>query len=293
MLRAVALSIAIWGCAISLCAAQRVTESTSVHFRTEQPTPQLDSAAGSSAREDSAAENELLAAANRSRALAGRPPLRLEPSLIDAARAHAERMVAAGQLEHQLSGEPPLLDRIAQASPLRMDRAGENLAYATCAPGANEALMRSAPHRQNLLDGGFNIAGIAAFWSNGRLYVVQDFAHEVPSYSATQSSELVSRAIEKIRRQEGLPDLAEVNPPQLDAAACSLAKESRPNARLLAASYDNRRIVTYTQNRPEVLPSGALRLLHDPGLRQFAVGACYARNAAYPTGTYWVAILLY
>jgi hypothetical protein len=42
-----------------------------------------------------------------------------------------------------------------------------------------------------------------------------------------------------------------------------------------------------------VLPQGALRLLRDPGVRQFAVGACYARNAAYPTGTYWVAILLY
>jgi len=42
-----------------------------------------------------------------------------------------------------------------------------------------------------------------------------------------------------------------------------------------------------------VLPQGALRLLRDPGVRQFAVGACYARNAAYPTGMYWVAILLY
>jgi len=36
-----------------------------------------------------------------------------------------------------------------------------------------------------------------------------------------------------------------------------------------------------------------LRLLRDPTVRQFAVGSCYARNAAYPTGMYWVAILLY
>jgi hypothetical protein len=42
-----------------------------------------------------------------------------------------------------------------------------------------------------------------------------------------------------------------------------------------------------------MLPPGALRLLRDPGVRQFAVGSCYARNAAYPTGMYWVAILLY
>ena len=30
-----------------------------------------------------------------------------------------------------------------------------------------------------------------------------------------------------------------------------------------------------------------------PGVGHFAVGACYARNATYPTGTYWIAILLY
>ena len=35
-----------------------------------------------------------------------------------------------------------------------------------------------------------------------------------------------------------------------------------------------------------------LRLLHDPNLREFAVGSCYARNDAYPTGIYWVTILL-
>jgi uncharacterized protein YkwD len=259
----------------------------------KQPNPHSNSAAETSSGEDSAAENELLASANKSRELAGVPPLRMEESLREAARAHAQRMVASGRLEHQLSGELSLLERIADVSPLKMDRAGENIANATCAPGANDALMRSAPHRQNLLDRGFNVAGIAAIWSKGRLYVVQDFAHEVPSYSAEQSGKLVGRAVDEMRQQAGLPKLGQLMPSNLDEAACSLAKENRPNARLLATAYDNRRIITYTQSRPEVLPEGALRLLRDPRVRQFAVGACYARNAAYPTGTYWVAILLY
>jgi hypothetical protein len=153
--------------------------------------------------------------------------------------------------------------------------------------------MRSTPHRENLLDRGFNVAGIAAVWSKGRLYVVQDFAHEVPSYSAQQSRKLVSDAVDEMRQQAGLPELAQLTPPHLDEAACTLASESHPNARLLATSYDNRRIITYTQSHPEVLPAGALRLLRDPDVRRFAVGACYARNTAYPTGIYWVAILLY
>jgi len=207
-------------------------------------------------------------------------------------------MVERERLEHQFSGEPSLLERIAQVGPtvvpktgalkdaLKVDRAGENIANATCAPGANEVLMRSAPHRRNLLDPGFNVAGVAAIWSHGRLYVVQDFAHEVPSYSAAQSGQLVGRAVAEVRQKSGLPELVQLTPPNLDAAACSLARESRPNARLLATAYENRRIITYTQSRPEVLPQGALRLLRDPGVQQFAVGACYARNAAYPTGMY-------
>src|SRR6267378_6085204 len=143
------------------------------------------------------------------------------------------------------------------------------------------------------LDRGFNVAGVAAIWSKGRLYVVQDFAHEVPSYSAQQSGKLVVRAIDEMRQQAGLPELIQLAPPKLDESACSLAREKLPNAHLLAAAYDNRRIITYTQSHPELLPQAALRMLRDPGARQFAVGACYARSAAYPNGTYWVAILLY
>jgi hypothetical protein len=96
-----------------------------------------------------------------------------------------------------------------------------------------------------------------------------------------------------MRQQAGLPELVQLSPPNLDKSACLLAAESVPNAHLLATAYDNRKIITYTQSRPEILPQAALRMLRDPGARQFAVGACYARNAAHPNGTYWVAILLY
>jgi uncharacterized protein YkwD len=311
MLRALAVSFAMLVVNPGPCAAKTkppavvAPNDVRAGASSKLPTPRSDSAAASSTGEDSAAENELFQAMNQSRAQSGAPPLRSNESLHAAALAHARRMVASQQLEHQLSGEPGLLERIAEVSPiatpttgarndaLKIDRAGENIANATCAPGANEVLMRSAPHRRNLLDRGFNVAGVAAIWSHGRLYVVQDFAHEVPSYSAQQSAELVGRAVDAVRQEAGLPQLVQLTPPNLDEAACSLAKENRPNARLLAASYDNRRIVAYTQSHPGILPESALRLLRDPIIQQFAVGACYARNAAYPTGMYWVAILLY
>ncbi len=261
MLRALAVSFAMLAVIPGPCAAQSTPPAADFRNRSgiNQPTPNSNSAAGSSSGEDSAAENELLQAANRSRELAGVPPLRMEERLREAARAHARRMIASQRLEHQLSGEPSLLERIALVSPLsalKIDRAGENIANATCAPGANDALMRSAPHRENLLDRAFNV-------------------------------------VSEMRQLAGLPELVQLAPPNLDQAACSLASENRPNARLLATAYDNRKIITYTQSHPEVLPQGALRMLRNPGVRQFAVGACYARNAAYPTGMYWVAILLY
>jgi uncharacterized protein YkwD len=306
MLRTLVLSLTLLALSAGPCTAQSTLPAVDARsdfhagvrevdndVSNKQPNPHSNSAAGASSGEDSAAENELLAAANKSRELAGAPPLHMDESLREAALAHARRMIESERLEHQLFGEPSLLQRIALVSPLKLDRAGENIAYANCAPDVNDALMRSAPHRENLLDRGFNVAGIAAIWSKGRLYVVQDFAHEVPSYSAEQSVQLVGRAIDQIRQRAAVPELTQLTPPNLDEAACSLARDNHPSAHLLATAYDNRRIITYTQSRPEILPSAAVPLLSDPGVRQFAVGSCYARNAAYPTGTYWITILLY
>ena len=260
---------------------------------TQQPSPKPASTARESTSEDAAAERELRELANRDRREAGVPPLRVDESLAVAARAHAQLMVANAQLEHRFSGEPSLLQRIAHVSALRLDRVGENIAYDSSPAGAEQAFMHSPAHRRNLLDRGFNVAGFAAIRSLGRLYVVQDFGHEVPTLTAAQTRELVSHAVNDVRREAGLTAIGQYAPPKFDDAVCSLAQQGLPNARLLQTAYDNRRIITYTQSRPEILPQGAVRLLHDRTVRQFAVGSCYARNAAYPSGTYWVAILLY
>jgi uncharacterized protein YkwD len=289
----VALSTA--GCTVAAASPSQpaAAESEFQNHSGSQPVPKKNSAATSSSGEDSGAENDLLQMANKSRQATGAPPLRMDETLRQAARAHAQLMITRDRLEHQYSGEPALLQRIARGGSLKMDYAGENLASASCGASANDALMHSPPHRKNLLDRGFNVAGIAAVWSKGMLYVVQDFAHEIPSYSAQEGDRVVGQAIDAMRQQAGLSELKQLMPPKLNEAACSLSRESRPNAHLLATAYDNRQIIAYTQSRPEILPQAALNMLRGPSVHQFAVGACYARNAAYPNGTYWVAILLY
>jgi uncharacterized protein YkwD len=305
MLRSLAVSFVVLAIIGRPCAAETAAPAVEIHDSSGNengsPSPNPHSgapAAGPSSAlssvpgEDSAAESELLELANKSRELAGVPPLRMDESLRLAARAHAARMVESEQLEHRLPGEASLFERVALVSSLVMDRVGENIAYAESSPRINDNLMHSPRHRDNLLNREFNVAGMAALWNKGRLYVVQDFAHEVPSYSAQQSAGLISRAIGEVRQQAGLPELVQRNPAKLDDAVCSLAQDNPPNPRRLAP-YENRKIVTYTQSRPEVLPAAAVNMIRDPSLRQFAVGACYARNAAHPAGAYWVAILLY
>jgi uncharacterized protein YkwD len=146
---------------------------------TQRSTPKLLSAAMPSSAEDRAAESALLELANQRRREAGVPSLRTDKGLTEAARAHARLMVQREQLSHQFDGEPSLMPRLRESG-LHINQAGENVALNAGAEEAFEALMQSPPHRQNLLDPDFNVAGMAAFWSHGRLYVVQDFAHQLP-----------------------------------------------------------------------------------------------------------------
>jgi uncharacterized protein YkwD len=147
--------------------------------RSTQPTPKLLSAALSSSTEDSDAEGVLLELANQRRKEAGVPPLRANEGLTAAARVHARLMVDKQQLSHQFDGEPSLMPRL-RVSGLQLSWVAENVALNASAEKAFEALMQSPPHRQNLLDPDFNAAGFAAFWSDGKLYVVQDFARVLP-----------------------------------------------------------------------------------------------------------------
>jgi uncharacterized protein YkwD len=296
MFRATVIFFAMLVLSRGNCAAQSpgaAPNTESPENLRNQPSPHITTVPKTSAGEDPAAENELLVLANKSREQAGAPRLRMDETLRQAARQHAQLMIARDRMDHQYYGEPELLHRIATAGPLKTDYAGENLASASSAASAHEALMHSPPHRHNLLDTGFDVAGIAAFWSNGQLYVVQDFAHEIPSYSAHEGDKLVSKAVAEVRQQAGLSELKQLAPPKLNEAACSLSRGSRPDAHLLSAAYSNLQVIAYTQSRPEVLPAAAVHLLSDSGVQQFAVGACYARNATYPNGTYWIAILLH
>jgi uncharacterized protein YkwD len=109
-----------------------------------------------------ARERALLAEMNRVRAMHGLRPLRFDPHLHRAARAHSRDMVRRGYFAH---------GRLAQRLRRYRFRAdgrvlGENLAWGTGALGRPGTIvrmwLRSPPHRRLLLRAGFSHVGIGA-----------------------------------------------------------------------------------------------------------------------------------
>jgi uncharacterized protein YkwD len=119
--------------------------------------------------------NELVNRINQERLARGLAPLMLDPVLQQYSQAWANHLAATGQFTHQN------LMNILNASGGRFGQAGENL-FAGSGPGAvdagtaHDALMRSDPHRSNILLPEERYIGVGVTCLNGRMVVVQDFA---------------------------------------------------------------------------------------------------------------------
>jgi len=238
------------------------------------------------------AEQQLLALANAARKQAGAPPLTLDAGLSQAARVHAQAMLDAQQLSHQFAGEPSLPQRLAVSTHLQLDQEGENVALDYDAEHGHEHLMLSPPHRANLLNPAYNVVGLGVVRSGDRLYIVQDFGHALPSYSAEEVKDRVATSVNQLRRRAGQPELPRRDLPNADQAACSMAQADKlgtAQVRNLAAQST---VLTYTSLHPETLPNGTSHAIASRNLRSFSVGACYSRTDTYPTGVYWVVLSL-
>ena len=261
---------------------------------------------------DSVAEQVLLDLANQARAQAGAPPLALDNGLSQAARIHAEAMFGARQLSHQFLNEPSLPQRLASATRLQLDQEGENVALDFDAASGHQHLMLSPPHRANLLNPAYNVVGMGVIRSGDRLYIVQDFGHALPNYSAAEVKERIAAAVTQARQQARQPalarrdlsshdlsihdvssrDLTGKRLPLADDAACSMAQADKLGTSPVQQLAQRYTVLTYTSLHPETLPAEAGRVLDDRNLRSFSIGACYARTNTYPTGVYWVVLSL-
>jgi uncharacterized protein YkwD len=237
-------------------------------------------------------EEQLLALANRSRKLAGAPPLMLDNGLSQAARTHALAMLQARQLSHQFDGEPSLAVRLAATTALQLDQEGENVALDYDAEHGHEHLMLSPPHRANLLNPAYNVVGLGVVRSGDRLYIVQDFGHALPDYSFAQVKERIAAAVNQSRHQNGQMELARRDLITSDDAACSMAHADKLGTAPVHKLAERSTVLTYTSLHPETLPGGTTHAITSPTLHSFSIGTCYSRTGTYPTGVYWVVLSL-
>jgi uncharacterized protein YkwD len=238
---------------------------------------------------DAEAERRLLDLANRDRAKAGLPPLRKDEGLTQAAREHGAAMAAQQKLSHQLSGEPNLEHRLAANTKAHLDQSGENVAFAPSVDQAQDNLMHSPPHRANLLNANYNVAGFSVVRRGSLLYVTQDFGHSLPSRSDDEVEVIAARSVNRIRAQSRLPVLQRMDGQEAASAACSMAEADS----LHTPGPHAREVLRYTTSQPQIIPENLSRAILNRSVRSFAFGSCFTRTRSYPTGVYWIAILFY
>jgi uncharacterized protein YkwD len=119
---------------------------------------------------------------NAARRAAGIPALTKSVNLMSAAQMHAEQMVKAGRMEHELPGQPyPTLKSRLAAVQYDVRAAGENIAEGQrSAADAVSTWMGLPVHRANILSRDYTELGTGvAAARNGRLYFVQVFGRPV------------------------------------------------------------------------------------------------------------------
>ena len=263
---------------------------------TQPPSPRvrgasltLASPVTAAAEEDRDAEQQLLGLANQARQQTGAAPLQEDAGLTQAALAHAQEMANQQQLSHQFAGEPSLNDRLAINTNLHLDRAGENVAYAATVERVQAVLMASLPHRENLLNAGYNVVGIGVLRVGELLYVTQDFGHGMAAYSAQASADIVAEGVNRLRGQNGLMSMQRLDAAGAQSAACAMANSESLNAPVPRATY----VIRYTTMQPETLPTSAGKAVADREMHAYSIGSCYARTRGYPNGVYWMVLLFY
>jgi len=239
------------------------------------------------APEPPAPEQQLLTLLNVERRHAHLAVLQWDAKVAEAAQAHSRRLADHRALSHQFAGEPELTHRVG-ATGARFSAVAENVAVADDAEEAHLALMSSPGHRANILDPQYNVVGIAIARVNKRLYVTEDFAHVVPSYSESEFREGVIAAFNRLRRAHRLGPIDARPDSSLDQEAC--AGHSGPD-QVLQGLGNATRATIFSAVEPGDLPPPMDKAASDLTLRRMNIGVCPDQNGQF--SKFWVIVAFY
>jgi len=240
--------------------------------------PQAPAPQQSRPGDPSPGERTLLDAVNKERVTRRLRPLKWDPALARAARAHAELMARNNAISHQFPGEPGLSVRASSAG-ARFRLIEENVGVASNVLELHDLWMKSTAHRDNLLNAQVDHAGFALVdGSEGRLFGVEDFAKLTPKLTLDEQE----RRVEGLLAAKGL---------RVDKAAASLRKTCELD-RGVAPGDHPKYLLRYIAADLDALPEELVAEVDKGGYEAAAVGACESdENATF--AQYRIAVELF
>jgi uncharacterized protein YkwD len=237
---------------------------------------------GPGAATPSAQEQQVMDLTNQARSEHGLPALKWDPSLTQAARAHAQLMVRNAHLDHQFPGEPGLMARASQAG-AHFSAIAENIALGPSANAIAKQWMQSQAHRTNILDPQMNAIGVGVIENSGTLYAVEDFANGVEQMTREQ----VEQKVGALLRDHGV----EPTGPADDARqACMSDSGPAPNS---GNGTKPATVARWQTADISKLPDVIEKQLQSGSFKTAAVGACPAQTSGQGFTVYRIAVLLY
>jgi uncharacterized protein YkwD len=237
------------------------------------------------------AERDLIQLLNTERQKQGLQPLARDQRLEKAAREHSERMADQHLLSHGFAGEAELPQRLANAG-IRFDRSGENVAFGPGVQQVHDGLMKSPPHRKNILSTDFDSAGVGVAFRDGLLWVTQDFAHRLEFRTVDEVENLIARKFDELRRKSRQKPVTRERAPGLRDAACSMADKGKlDTSRARAVFGVSAGTAAYSGADLSELPSEWRKITELPVLKRYAVGVCFRESKEYPSGAYWAVLV--
>jgi uncharacterized protein YkwD len=207
-------------------------------------------------------ERQFFESVNRERTAQSLAPLQWDETLAKPARLHARRMAFYNILEHQLTGEPDLQTRLAEAG-VRFAAIAENIAVGANPETIHDGWMHSPGHKKNILNPQMTAVGIAAVRGSGGLFAVEDFALAVSNLTVEEQEKKITALLaESGWRVSGSNEQAR--------KACETNQiDSGTRARAMS-------MVRFETADLSKLPDEVLRNMRSKPFRNVTVGACQA-----------------
>jgi hypothetical protein len=233
-------------------------------------------------------ERQLFDLVNREREKAGLSKLVWNDRLAAAALEHSRLLAKNLDLSHQFDGEAPLQQRVG-ATGLRFNSVAENVAAAPTVDVTHKGLMESPGHRANILHQDYNAIGISIVDRSGELFVTQDFAHTLVSYSEKQFQEAVVAGFKQARHARGLPSVDVMIDPRLRKSACAQDMNTDKMIRGLPGAAS---LLVFSLSEP-ALPDDMRRLASDRSVERMSIGVCLQTGGKTGFSKFWVVAAFY